>query len=501
MKKELNILIVEDERIVAQDIKQNLEKLGYEVPAIVSTAKLSFQILKNKNIHLILMDIKLSKKSDGISLAKKINTMYDIPIVYLTAYADKQTLDRAIKTAPYGYILKPFKAQELQSVIETSLYKHQIEKKLRESEKRYKLLYHMVRLMCDNVPDLIWAKNLNKQYIFTNKAMCQKLLNAKNTYEPIDKDDMYFVKRERESHANNPDYHTFGEICIKSDDTVMKKKKNERFYEFGNVKGKFLFLDVCKAPFWDENGKMIGTVGCGRDVTNEKQLEEERKHVEKELRASHEKLLNLTAHLQSVREEERTRVAREIHDELGQALTALKMDLSWLSKKLLDDQKPLIDKTKAMASLIDKTTQTIKRISSGLRPGLLDDLGLIAALEWEAQELEKRTGIYCQFNVQTNELKLKEDITTAVFRIFQETLTNITRHADATRVYIRLKTSDKHLELVIQDNGKGITDKQIKHPKSFGIMGMNERAEYLGGKIAYKGIPNKGTTVHLSIPL
>jgi signal transduction histidine kinase len=154
-----------------------------------------------------------------------------------------------------------------------------------------------------------------------------------------------------------------------------------------------------------------------------------------------------------------------------------------------------------MASLIDKTTQTVKRISSDLRPGLLDDLGLIAAIEWEAQELEKRTGIQCKIKIHSEELKLKEDMTTAVFRIFQETLTNITRHAKATLVHISLKIREKHLELIIRDNGNGITDKQIKHPKSFGIMGMKERAEYLRGKITYKGIPNKGTTVHLSIPL
>ena len=134
-----------------------------------------------------------------------------------------------------------------------------------------------MRLMCDNVPDLIWAKNLEKRFIFTNKAICEKLLHAKDTDEPIGKTDMYFAERERASHPAQPHWHDFGEICSDSDEVVMKNRKPERFDEFGNVKGEFLFLDVYKAPIWDETGNMIGTVGCGREVTKEKKIERESK--------------------------------------------------------------------------------------------------------------------------------------------------------------------------------------------------------------------------------
>jgi two-component sensor histidine kinase len=159
--------------------------------------------------------------------------------------------------------------------------RRQAEDALRESEKRYKSLDSMARLMCDNVPDLIWAKDLKKRFIFVNKAFCEKLLNAKDTEEPIGKTEMYFAARERAAHPENPDYYTFGEICADSDLVVMKNRKPERFDEFGNVKGKFLFLDVSKAPFWDDQGKLIGTVGYGRDVTKEKQAEEEGQRAEK----------------------------------------------------------------------------------------------------------------------------------------------------------------------------------------------------------------------------
>lgn len=160
---------------------------------------------------------------------------------------------------------------------------------LRESENRYKSLYLMVRLMCDNVPDLIWAKDLEKRYIFANKAICEKLLNAKDTDEPIGKTDLYFANRERSACPADPNYRTFGVICTDSDSVVLKSMKPERFNEFGNVKGQFLFLDVYKAPFWDEKGDIIGTVGCGREVTKERQIEEERKCTEEALKESEKK--------------------------------------------------------------------------------------------------------------------------------------------------------------------------------------------------------------------
>jgi two-component system, cell cycle sensor histidine kinase and response regulator CckA len=158
------------------------------------------------------------------------------------------------------------------------------ESALRESEERYRQLYRMIRLMCDNVPDLIWAKDLEKRFIFVNRAMCRKLLIAADTEEPIGRTDMYFAQRERTAHREHPNRHNFGEICTDSDAVVISAKRAQRFDEFGNVKGQFLYLDVHKSPMWDEQGEMIGTVGCGRDVTRERQLEQEHRQAEETLR-------------------------------------------------------------------------------------------------------------------------------------------------------------------------------------------------------------------------
>jgi len=227
----------------------------------------------------------------------------------------------------------------------------------------------------------------------------------------------------------------------------------------------------------------------------------ERKLAEEEIKNSQLQLRNLAAHLQSVREEERTLIAREMHDELGQALTAMKMDLSWLDKRLPEDQRSLLEKTKSMSKLADATLQTVKRISTELRPGLLDDLGLPAAIEWQAEEFQTRTGIKCEITVDPEDIILDKDRSTAIFRIFQETLTNVARHAKATKVKVSLKEKASKIELKVRDNGKGITEKQVSDPKSFGLIGIKERAYYLDGKVVIKGLQDKGTALTIRIPL
>jgi len=244
----------------------------------------------------------------------------------------------------------------------------------------------------------------------------------------------------------------------------------------------------------DEYGKPICKMASFMDIT-------ERKKAEEEIKSSQSQLRNLTAHLQSIREEERTLIAREMHDELGQALTALKMDISWLDNRLPKDQRSLLEKTKAMSELTDATLQTVKKISTELRPGLLDDVGLPAAIEWQGEEFQNRTGIKCEVTIDHEDIILDRDRSTAIFRVFQETLTNVARHAKATRIKVSLKEKVGKLELKVKDNGKGITEEQISDPKSFGLIGIKERAHYLGGKVVIKGLQDKGTTVTIRIPL
>jgi len=229
------------------------------------------------------------------------------------------------------------------------------------------------------------------------------------------------------------------------------------------------------------------------------------KEAEEELKSSHEQLHNLYIRLQTVREEERILLAREIHDELGQVMTGLKMDLSWLENRLSRSGDKtlnnLLGKTRSMTSLVESTIKTIRRIAAELRPGVLDDLGLVAAIEWQAQDFQSRTGIECKFITSLEQIELCEDYNTALFRILQETLTNVVRHAEATQVMINLNKKDDKIILEVKDNGKGIPEKQVFSSKSLGLLGMKERAQLFGGEVNITGKKGKGTRVMVRIPI
>jgi signal transduction histidine kinase len=218
------------------------------------------------------------------------------------------------------------------------------------------------------------------------------------------------------------------------------------------------------------------------------------------LEESREQLHRLADGLLLAREEERTTIAREIHDVLGQALTALKMDVAWIGRRLPDDAPPTRTKLAAMAALIDDTVGTVRRIATDLRPGVLDDLGLAAAVEWQAREFEHRTGIPCALRSTVDDGALDPVVSTAVFRIFQESLTNVARHSSASSVEVTLEHRDSDLVLEVFDNGIGIAPAETSNIRSIGLAGMRERAHLVGGGLSITGAAGAGTTVLLQIP-
>jgi signal transduction histidine kinase len=226
----------------------------------------------------------------------------------------------------------------------------------------------------------------------------------------------------------------------------------------------------------------------------------DRIHAEDELRASREELRNLSTHLQSVREEERQGVAREIHDELGQALSSLRLDLALMKEELHQTPMAAEKRISSMSEVCDTTIKAVRRIITQLRPQLLDDLGLTAAIEWQAEEFQHRTGIDYSLQIVPEEIKLDVARSTAIFRIFQETLTNIARHSGATTVTIQLRLNDAGVTLNVHDNGKGISEQQIHNSRSFGLLGIRERAHYWRGTVSIKGGLRQGTNVSVFLP-
>ena len=248
-----------------------------------------------------------------------------------------------------------------------------------------------------------------------------------------------------------------------------------------------------------ENRFLLRAWGTQQDIT-------ERKNAEDQLRSSRQQLRALAARLQSLREKERTDLAREIHDELGQRLTALKIDMSWLSKKLPDTtgegvRASMAERFRAATELLDETVTTVKKLSTGLRPRVLDTFGLSAAVEWQCTEFERRTGVGCECRLPDDEIPLNVEASTALFRILQESLTNAARHSQATKVHVGLAVAKEYVRLSVRDNGRGVTQREIVAPDSLGLLGMRERAALLGGDITIEGEPGKGTLVTACMPL
>jgi PAS domain S-box-containing protein len=238
-------------------------------------------------------------------------------------------------------------------------------------------------------------------------------------------------------------------------------------------------------------------LGTCIDMTEARRATEAIKRSQKELRA-------LTAYLQNIREEERTQIAREIHDELGQSLTGIKIDISWLKKKLsniVEPADPIQAKIDSLLTLTESTIAVTRELSLSLRPGILDDLGLVVAINWQLKRFQEKAGIICMLQTDVAEITIPTDYATALFRISQECLTNISRYANATKVKIALTKEGENLVLEIEDNGKGITTEQIRNPLSLGILGMRERIKNLKGKFHISGAPGKGTKVRVELPI
>jgi PAS domain S-box-containing protein len=243
-----------------------------------------------------------------------------------------------------------------------------------------------------------------------------------------------------------------------------------------------------------EQGLVTAAVVVFLDITD-------RKRAEQQLTVSHDQLRSLTARLESVREEERILIAREIHDELGQALTGVKLELSLLHDQLPDAAPAVQDRLRSIYGLVDSTIQSVRRIATDLRPIVLDQLGLVPAIEWQTQEFQSRTGIECRLDIFLRSASLSQAASTAVFRIFQEILTNVARHAEASIVRITLQEQGGGLVLEVQDNGRGITESELADRQSLGLVGMRERALLLGGSITFAGHAGSGTTVRVRVPL
>jgi PAS domain S-box-containing protein len=295
--------------------------------------------------------------------------------------------------------------------------------------------------------------------------------------------------------------HTVFELALWADrnegERVLAKLRQEG--SIRNVEGRFRhksgeIRDVLIASELTDIGGEPVVIGMIIDITA-------RKRIETELRRSRERLRSLSARLQQIREEERIRIARELHDELGGFLTVLKLDLSSLAEEVAQTSPALRQKLDALGARIIGAIGSVRRICSDLRPSVLDHIGLPAAIEWQLQEMQEKTGVRCSMTSTLDSGSLDVGRATAAFRIFQEALTNVARHAEASRVDVSIWTDDGRLRLEIRDDGRGIAEGSVSDATSLGLLGMKERVFPFGGTVDLRGVPGRGTTVDVAIPL
>lgn len=346
------------------------------------------------------------------------------------------------------------------------------EKELQDAAQKYKMLF-------DNNPLPMWMFTLPERSIIeVNKAACEHYGYTREEFLNLSVLDMR-PKEEvprflEDIKQMSPEVRTAG--------VWVHKKKN----------GDLIKVEIFKDDIVYK-GKQVRLV-LANDIT-EKLLTEDK------LKESHNALRDLASHLQDIREEERAVIAREIHDELGQQITGLKMDVSWIAKRLQTEEQAVHQKVKSVLNLLDETVKTVRKIATELRPSILDDLGLIDALQWYSLEFEKRFAITISFRTAVEDIKVSKHTAIGLFRIYQESLTNVARHAQASFVLADISIHDNQIILTIKDNGKGFDADITGNKKTLGLLGMKERTLMMGGTYEIDSRLGAGTTVTVSVPL
>lgn len=359
-----------------------------------------------------------------------------------------------------------------QGIVRDITARKKAEEEIRMSEIKYRLLFNQN-------PMPMWMISLpQRNFLDVNDAAIEFYGYSKQEFLHMNIKDL----RPEEETVKFADIISTYKTGINNMGVWKHKKKNG---EIVNVN--IITHDI---TFEGKHAKLV----LANDITEKLQADEK-------LKRSHQELRQLATHLQDIREVERTHIAREIHDELGQQLTGLKMDISWLSKKINGQSPDITQKLTESLQLIDETVKTVRRIATQLRPSILDDLGLVSAMEWQSEEFEKRFKISTLFISNVNTLDIDPEIATGIFRVYQESLTNVLRHSRANTVKVSLYFTEGLLTLTITDNGVGFNSEQIEDKKTLGLLGMKERTLMMGGSYHISSKPGEGTAVVITVPL
>jgi two-component system sensor histidine kinase UhpB len=481
MPQPLQILMLEDDETDVELIIRILRRSGLEYNHTVVGDRQTFErAVRDNHYDIILADNSVPKFNSmaALDFAKSVNGK--TPFILVTGAVSEVFAVDILQKGADDYILKD-NLHHLPAAIERALQKKRVILEKEKAEDELKKSEMRFRALIENNADAIVIRDTNFNLIYASPA-AKKILgldiagetrkDPRDTIHPEDQEKLLQVQQEVSLNPGKPIPVEFRRL---------------------NDNGEFVCIEgVVTNMTYNEAVK--GIVSNFRDISD-------RRRAENELKEANIALHNLSNHLQHIREEERIQIARDIHDELGQQLTGLKMDASWLNKKLVTEDKAIHDKLTDMIKLIDEAVKSVRRISSDLRPSMLDDLGLVAALEWHSHETEIRYGIPVKFHADCNDAEISVEKATSLFRIFQEALNNAIKHANAKSIISRLTKQDGRFILQINDDGVGMKEDEVKSKKTLGLLGIQERVFILSGKYTMKSEPGKGTFLQIEIPL
>ncbi|MDT8411773.1 MAG: response regulator [Vicingaceae bacterium] len=496
--KKTKIFITEDEFIVSQNLKNKLITLGYDVTGTASSGEEALEKIKDNQPDLILMDIMLSGKMDGIDTAKVIKQNFNIPLIFLTAYSSKEIYQRAEITEPYAYILKPFEERELEINISIALYKHDTEKKLKEKQHKLEQLNNNLdKLVQERTLELIRKNNDLKQEIENRIVAQNKERRLASVIEQAE-DHILITNINGKIEYVNPKMLNFlgykeSEIIGKTPHLFKSGKYKEEFYQemwdiilsgsiykgeiFNKKKnGELYVAQLIIVPLMDSDKQITHFAAIARDITDKRNFEKR---------------------MVDIQENEKERISKELHDGIGQMVTAIKYSLTAVFKES-SNVKELSSKHKKILTQIDDLIKELRLTSYNLLPSLLRDYGLESAIGKIIKSINERKDLNISFFVNLNNKRFNEKIELGLFRIVQEAINNIVKHANAKKVEISLEQKNNHLKLIIKDNGIGFKiDKIIKGQ---GLSNMKQRAYLLDGICTINSNKN-GTVVIVEIPL
>jgi two-component system, NarL family, sensor histidine kinase UhpB len=502
LNTKIRLLLIEDDKVDQMAFERFVrnEKISYHY-TVANSFKASENMLKSLKFDVVVTDYSLGDGTafDIFEMIKNTPNK-NTPFIVTTGTGDEEIAVKAMKFGAYDYLIKDPQGNYLKTLPVT--VGNAIQRKFAELElqKYQKHLEDMVgeqtRELRKEVSERRQAEEeLAKIFTLSLDMICIADISTSTFVKinPAFTETLGYPEKELLERPFLNFIHP--EDAAPTQEIVEKKlRQGDKVIDFENryrcADGNYRWLSWVSHPV-PEHGIAYAV---GRDITDSKRMEEE-------LKRSREELRNLTAHLQEAIEKEKITISREIHDDFGQTLSALKLDIGWMRKRLHTDQKALAGKMDRMATTINESVQTVKRICSDLRPAILDDFGPEYAIKWLINQFQERTSINCNLLIETDENSFGEGIATALFRIVQEALTNIHRHANATQVKILLKMESDKLILEISDNGLGIKESELLGKKSFGIMGMRERVFSLNGDFLITGDPGKGTRLCASFPL